>query len=301
MGTAMGASVVYLPGGAAPYPTLIDFLCRRFPKVAAEVWRQRLATGKIRGEDGFPVGPDTAYRPDSRLFYHREVAEEPVIPFIERILWEDQHLLAVDKPPFLPVSPIGPYVAESLVERLKRRTGYKQLSPLHRIDRETSGLVLLAKDPHSRGRYQRLFAAGLVHKTYEAICVCQPSPEWLEMTVENRLEPGEPWFLMRVCPGQSNARSHIRVIEVQGGRARLLLTPISGKKHQLRLHLSGLGLPIEGDKFYPTLQPAAADDFRRPLQLLAKSVEFPDPHSGHQLRLDTGRSLSLALDEGRFK
>jgi tRNA pseudouridine32 synthase/23S rRNA pseudouridine746 synthase len=121
------------------------------------------------------------------------------------------------------------------------------------------------------------------------------------MTVENRLEPGEPWFLMRVCPGQSNARSHIRVIEVQGGRARLLLTPISGKKHQLRLHLSGLGLPIEGDKFYPTLQPAAADDFRRPLQLLAKSVEFPDPHSGHQLRLDTGRSLSLALDEGRFK
>jgi tRNA pseudouridine32 synthase / 23S rRNA pseudouridine746 synthase len=219
MGTAMGASVVYLPGGAAPFPTLIDFLCRRFPKVAAEVWRQRLATGKICGEDGLPVGPETAYRPDSRLFYHREVAEEPVIPFTERILWEDEHLLAVDKPPFLPVSPVGPYVAESLVERLKRRTGYKQLSPLHRIDRETSGLVLLAKDADSRGRYQQLFAAGLVRKNYEAISVCLSPPEWLEATVENRLEPGEPWFLMRVCPGPSNARSHIRVLEVRGYHA----------------------------------------------------------------------------------
>lgn len=300
MGTAMGASVVYLPGGDAPYPTLIDFLCRRFPKVAVEVWRQRLASGKIRGEDDLPVGPETAYRPDSRLFYHREVAEEPLIPFTETILWEDDHLLAVDKPPFLPVSPVGPYVTESLVERLKRRTGHKQLSPLHRIDRETSGLVLLAKDAGSRGRYQQLFAAGLVCKTYEAISVFQSPPEWLEKKVENRLEPGEPWFLMRICPGPINARSHIRVLEVQGGRARLRLTPISGKKHQLRLHLSGLDLPIEGDKFYPTLQPAAADDFRRPLQLLAKSIEFSDPHSGRRLHLDTGRSLSLACNEGRL-
>jgi tRNA pseudouridine32 synthase / 23S rRNA pseudouridine746 synthase len=298
MGTAMGASVVYLPGAAPPYPTLFDFLCRRFPKVAAEVWRQRLATGKVCGEDGLPVGLETAYRPDTRLFYHREVAEEAIIPFTERILWEDEHLLAVDKPPFLPVSPVGPYVAESLVERLKRRTGHTQLSPLHRIDRETSGLVLLAKDAHSRGRYQQLFAAGLVRKTYEAISVCLSPPEWQETTVENRLEPGEPWFLMRVCPGPINARSHMRLLEVRGHRARLLLTPVSGKKHQLRLHLSGLGLPIAGDRFYPTLQPAAPDDFRRPLQLLAKSAEFPDPHSGRQLRLDTGRSLSLDHDEG---
>ncbi len=275
MGTAMSASVVYLPGGATPYPTLIDFLCRRFPKVAAEVWRERLATGKICGEDGLPVGPETAYRPDSRLFYHREVAEEPVIPFAEIILWEDEHLLAVDKPPFLPVSPVGPYVAESLVERLKRRTGHKQLSPLHRIDRETSGRVLLAKDHHRRGRYQQLFAAGLVRKTYEAISVCQSTPEWLETMVENHLEPGEPWFLMRACPSPVNARSHIRLLEVRGLRARLLLSPISGKKHQLRLHLSGLGLPIVGDRFYPTLQPAAPTTFATPCNSSPRAPNFP--------------------------
>ena len=296
MGKALGASVVYLPGGGGPYPTLLEFFCRRFPKIAVEVWRQRLASGEITGEDGNPVDLATAYRPDSRLFYRREVAKEPIIPFAESILWEDQHLLAVDKPPFLPVSPVGPYVAESLVERLKRRTGNEQLSPLHRIDRETSGLVLLSKTRAQRGRYQQLFAAGLVEKTYEAICHCQVIPEWRQRLVENRVVTGTPWFRMEVRPGPVNAVSLVRLLKVRGQRAHLLLFPESGKKHQLRLHCSGLGLPIVGDRFYPTLQPAAPDDFDRPLQLLAKRLTFPDPLSGRRLSLDTGRSLSLTSD-----
>lgn len=293
MGKAMGASVVYLPQGAGPYPTLLEFFSRRFPKVAVEVWRLRFERGEIYDEDGKPVGLNTAYRPDSRLFYHREVAEEPIIAGSETILWEDELLLAVDKPPFLPVSPVGAFVAETLVERLKRCTGNQQLSPLHRIDRETSGLVLLSKSREARGRYQQLFATGQVRKSYEAICHCHEIPAWRETLVENRIVPGSPWFRMEVCPGPVNARSLLCLLAVRGDRAHLLLSPLSGKKHQLRLHCSGLGLPIVGDRFYPELQPAAPDDFRHPLQLLAKSLEFPDPLSGRRLRLDTGRSLSL--------
>lgn len=293
MGKAIGASVVYLPQGAGPYPTLLEFFCRRFPKVAAEVWRQRLERGEICGEDGASVGLNSAYRPDSRLFYHREVADEPLIPCSETILWEDELLLAVDKPPFLPVSPVGAFVAETLVERLKRRTGNQQLSPLHRIDRETSGLVLLSKSRAARGRYQQLFATGQVRKSYEAICHCHNLPPWRETLVENRIISGSPWFRMETSPGPVNARSLVRLLAVRGDRAHLLLSPLTGKKHQLRLHCSGLDLPIVGDRCYPILQPATPDDFHHPLQLLARSLEFPDPLSGRMLCLDTGRSLSL--------
>ena len=293
MGKARGLSVVYLPPDGPPYPTLLEFFCRRFLRVAQEVWQERLESGGVRDEAGVAVNAASPYRPDSRLFYHRQVAEEPIIPFAEAVVYEDEHLLVADKPPFLPVSPVGGYVAETLVERLKERTGNDQLSPLHRIDRETSGLVLLAKNRAARGRYQPLFAAGLVRKTYLAISICAKAPEWRHCLVENRIEQGQPWFRMEVCRGPVNARSHIHLQEVRNGRARLLLHPETGKKHQLRLHLSGLGLPLVGDRFYPTLLPAGADDFQHPLQLLAFRLELPDPFGGGRRSFESGRSLSL--------
>jgi tRNA pseudouridine32 synthase/23S rRNA pseudouridine746 synthase len=293
MGKARGLSVVYLPRSGPPYPTLLEFFCRRFPRLTEEIWRERLESGGVHDEAGMAVGTDSPYLPDSRLFYRRQVAEEPVIPFAEAVVYEDEHLLVADKPPFLPVSPVGAYVAETLVERLRQRTGNDQLSPLHRIDRETSGLVLLAKSRVARGRYQPLFAAGLVRKTYAAISTCAGVPEWRHCLVENRIEQGQPWFRMEVRPGPVNARSHIHLQEVRNGRARLLLHPETGKKHQLRLHLSSLGLPLVGDRFYPILLPAGADDFQHPLQLLALRLELPDPFGSAVHSFESGRRLSL--------
>ena len=160
MGIALGKSTVYLPDTGAPYPALADFLARRFPKISIETWIARIAAGKVLTEEGLPVTLESIYQPDKRLFYYREVAEEPAIPFQEQIIFQNDHLLVACKPPFLPVTPTGPYVRETLLNRLKERTGYSSLSTLHRIDRETSGLVLLSVNKKSRGTYQRMFMTG---------------------------------------------------------------------------------------------------------------------------------------------
>ncbi|EKD40533.1 MAG: pseudouridine synthase, partial [uncultured bacterium] len=170
MGRAKGTSVVYLPDTGKPYPTLLEFFAGRFPKIPAETWAGRIATGKILTEEGRPITLSTAYIPDRRLFYFREVAEEPVVPFAEQIIFHNDHLLVACKPHFLPVTPTGPYVRETLLGRLQERTGNLSLSPINRIDRETAGLVLLSTNKASRGLYQQMFmAAGRMRKTYEAI------------------------------------------------------------------------------------------------------------------------------------
>lgn len=291
MGIALGTSVVYLPDTGAPYPTLLDFLAGRFPKIPPQTWIERLSAGKVLTEEGQPVTLETRYLPNRRLFYYREVAEEPVIPLHEQILFQNEHLLVACKPPFLPVTPTGPYVRETLINRLKEQTGNRFLSPINRIDRETSGLVLVSANQKSRGAYQQLFMDGQVRKTYAAVA-CFPGDsgqtEWL---VENRIEAGEPWFRMRIRTGTVNARSHIRLVQVKGRLAVFELQPHTGKKHQLRLHLSGLGFPILHDRCYPTLQEKRQDDFSRPLQLLSQKIEFRDPLSGKEMLFETTRSL----------
>ena len=291
MGRALGASVVYLPDTGAPYPALLDFLAGRFPKIPARTWVERIAEGKVLTEDGQPITLQTGYLPDKRLFYFREVAEEPVIPFQEQILFHNDHLLVACKPPFLPVTPTGPYVRETLINRLKERTGNPFLSPINRIDRETSGLVLVSTDKKSRGAYQSLFMEGKVRKTYAAVAEFPDDSGHSEWLVENRLEEGQPWFRMQVCPGEINARSRIRLVEAAGQRALLILQPLTGKKHQLRLHLSGLGMPIVNDRCYPTLLEKKPDDFSRPLQLLSREIEFRDPFSKEMMTFETTRAL----------
>ena len=292
-------SIVYLPDTARPYPALLDFFALRFPKIPIETWVRRINSGKVLTEEGRPVTLATPYMPDRRLFYFREVAEEPVIPFVERILFQNDHLLVACKPHFLPVTAAGPYVRETLLERLKAATGNPHLSPINRIDRETAGLVLLSTDKESRGAYQRMFMTeGLIRKTYEAIVEFDPAcdrTEWLtEKLVENRIEPGEPWFRMKCLVGPVNARTRLRLIETDGCRARFTLSPLTGKKHQLRLHLSGLGFPIAYDRVYPELQPQSPDDFTRPLQLLSRRIEFRDPVSGTEMVFESPRRLTLA-------
>ena len=291
MGIAIGSSIVSMPDTGRPYPTLLAFLTQRFPKIPEQIWLERITTGKVFTEGGDPVTLDTTYVPNSRLFYFREVAKEPVIPFQEQILFTNDHLIVACKPHFLPVNPGGPYVRETLLNRLKEKTGNPVLSPINRIDRVTAGLVLLSVNEATRGLYQQLFMQGLVRKTYEAVAEYPYDSGQSEWLVENRIEQGEPWFRMKTCPGAINARSRIRLLEALGPRARFQLFPLTGKKHQLRIHLSGLGFAIVNDRYYPDLLPETADDFTHPLQLLSRKIEFQDPVTGEEMSFTSKRNL----------
>ncbi len=280
-----------MPDMGRPYPTLLAFLVGRFPKISSQKWLERITTGKVLTEEGHPVTLDTAYMPNKRLFYFREVEAEQVIPFQERILFRNDHFIVACKPHFLPVIPGGPYVRETLINRLKEQTGNPYLSPINRIDRGTAGLVLISATKETRGMYQQMFMNGLVRKTYEAIADFPYDSGQTEWLIENRIEQGEPWFRMHTGEGEVNARSRILLVEVRGSRARFQLSPITGKKHQLRIHLSGLGFPIVNDRYYPSLMPEMQDDFSRPLQLLSRKIEFRDPVTGVEMSFESPREL----------
>ncbi len=293
MGISVGTSTVSMPDRKRPYPTLLAFLVGRFPKITEMTWLERITSGKVLSEDGTPVSLTTAYTPNQRLFYFREVAEEPVIPFQEQILYSSEHLLVACKPHFLPVTPGGPYVGETLINRLKESTGNLFLSPINRIDRGTAGLVLISANKETRGLYQQLFMDGMVQKTYQAVVEFPDDTSETEWLVENRIEQGEPWFRMQTCEGRVNARSKIFLLKTKGSRALMQLSPVTGKKHQLRIHLSGLGLPIVNDRCYPTLLEQTVDNYDLPLQLLSKKIEFRDPISGVEMSFESKRALAL--------
>ena len=293
MGISVGKSTVTMPDMKRPYPTLLAFLVGRFPQISETIWLERITKGKVLSEDGPPVSLTTAYTPNKRLFYFREVAEEPVIPFQEQILYSSEHLIVACKPHFLPVTPSGPYVTETLVNRLKESTGNHFLSPINRIDRGTAGLVLISAKKETRGLYQQLFMDRMVQKTYQAVVEFSGVTHETEWLVENRIEKGEPWFRMQTCEGRVNARSKIFLLKTKGSRALMQLSPVTGKKHQLRIHLSSLGMPIVGDHCYPTLLEKTVDNYDLPLQLLSKKIDFRDPISGVEMSFESKRNLSL--------
>ena len=293
MGISVTPSIVSMPDTEKPYPTLLEFLVKRFPKIPEQTWMKRIATGNVLSDEGHPISLATPYMPNKRLFYFREVEEEAEIPFREQVLFKNDHLIVACKPHFLPVTPGGSYVCETLTNRLKQSTGNPFLSPINRIDRGTAGLVLISVNKETRGMYQQMFMNGLVQKTYEALADFPDDSGQTEWLVENRIEQGAPWFRMKTCAGKINARSRIRLVEVKGSRARFHLFPITGKKHQLRIHLSGLGFPIINDRYYPTLLPEIPDDFNRPLQLLSRKIEFRDPVSGVEMSFESPRNLFL--------
>lgn len=288
------------------FPTVLDFLEHRFPRIGRQVWRRRLEDGKVLDEDDRPVAPDAPFRPRSRLQYFREVEEEPPVPFREEVLYRDEHLLVVDKPPFLPVVPSGPYVNETLVYRLRRRTGEPDLTPVHRLDRATAGLVLCSRRRESRGAYARLFARRVVDKEYLAVAEV---PAGRVGELRDRLATGETWhlasrlvrgtppFRSREVPGEVNAVTHVELLALADGpgtspgRGLFRIRPETGKKHQIRFHLASLGFPILGERYYPRLLPKVPPDFDHPLQLLAHRLAFRDPVSGEERRFTSRRRL----------
>jgi tRNA pseudouridine32 synthase/23S rRNA pseudouridine746 synthase len=293
MGIAKHPSVVSMPAAEKPYPSIVEFLCQAFPAISRDRWEQRISEGKVLDDHGHPINRATPYSPGQRIFYFREVEHEPVIPFAEQILFQDDELLVACKPHFLPVIPGGRYVEECLLNRLRRRTGIAGLAPLHRLDRETAGIVIFSVNPNTRGRYHELFMQGKVEKTYLALAEMHQPPREIQWTVENRIVRGEPRFRMKTVPGVANARSHIQLLEINGNRGRFSLQPVTGKTHQLRLHLSGLGFRIINDRVYPELQPQRDDDFDQPLQLLAKRVRFRDPVSDQSREFQSEQELLL--------
>jgi tRNA pseudouridine32 synthase / 23S rRNA pseudouridine746 synthase len=291
MGIAKQPSVVTLPPASAPYPSIVDFLCRVFPTISRDMWAQRIRDGKVLNDRGEPITAKTPYSPSKRIFYFREIENEPVIPFAEQLLFQNDELLVACKPHFLPVIPGGRYVEECLLNRLRNRTGLANLAPLHRLDRETAGIVIFSVNPKTRGLYHELFTHGKVEKTYHALGGVNHPPQEKDWIVENRIVRGEPRFRMKIVPGTPNARSLIQLLQVKGNQGLFRLQPVTGKTHQLRLHMSGLGFGIINDRVYPDLQPETEDNFDKPLQLLAKQIRFDDPVAGAVREFQSEREL----------
>ena len=287
------ASRLQLPPGA--WPTILDCLCERFPGVARDAWIDRFRRGRVQDVAGAPFDVDAPYRLGAEIRYFREVAGEPVIPFAETLLHVDADLVVADKPHFLPVTPVGRHVRETLLSRLQQRLGNRDLVPLHRIDRDTAGVVLFSANPATRDAYQSLFRQHRIHKHYEAIAPALPALSF-PITRRTRLVRGEPFFRMQEVAGEPNTETRIDVIDRVGPLWRYALAPITGRKHQLRVHMAALGAPILNDPTYPVITRGADDDYTRPLQLLARALRFIDPITGIGRVFDSRLSLRVASD-----
>lgn len=271
---------------------MIDFLEQRFPAIERSQWLARMAAGDVVDSSGRVITADTRYRPHSKLFYYRFVADEQRIPFEETVLFQDELIVVADKPHFLPVTPAGRYVQETLLVRLKRTLGIDTLAPMHRIDRDTAGLVLFTVQPHTRDAYQKLFRERRVEKSYEAIALWRAHLS-LPLIYRSRLLESDAFMQMQAVDGDANAVTAIELIEIDDQLARYKLRPLTGQKHQLRAHMAALGVPIVNDRIYPVLQPDTGtdQDWNLPLKLLAKAISFTDPVTGVVRSFDSRRTL----------
>lgn len=281
-------SCIVLPGVGAG--TMLDFLAARLPTIERSQWQQRMQAGDVVDARGVVVAPQRPFEPHVRLYYYRDVADEPEIPFAEQVLYQDEHLLVADKPHFLPVMPAGRYLQQTLLVRLKLRLGLPELSPLHRIDRDTAGLVLFSVQRATRGLYQGLFRDRAMHKEYEAVAPWRPELEF-PREHHSRLQESGQFFLMHEVPGPANSHTQMELLEQAGAWARYRLCPITGKRHQLRVHMAALGLPLRYDPFYPQVNDPPEGDFSQPLQLLARTLAFTDPVTGQPQRFTSQRQL----------
>lgn len=300
------ASKVYLPAKKTlktPYQTVFEYLRDKFSHIEPSVWYKRFDNGQIYGKKSLryvPIGINDSYDEyqNTTVYYYKEVENEPIVPFDYQILFENERFLAVDKPHFLTISPAGRYVKQTLLSRLKQDTKNSQLSPIHRLDKDTAGVVLFSKQAGYRKHYQGLFLdnhqSRKIKKIYHAIAPINENIDFPTI-IELNLERGDPFYTMAVKDGKPNTKTHIRIIETNHttGMAKYELMPETGKLHQLRVHLAYLNIPIKNDPFYPILNHKKCDDFTSPLQLLAKSLSFVDPIDGNEYCFQSLKNLEL--------
>ncbi len=294
------ASSIIVPGGIPVDITLLAFLSERFPHIAAETWTRRIAEGKVRFGDGTDAFAQSNLGPGMEIRYFREVPVESRIGEAHQIIYRDEHILVACKPHFLPVVPGGKFVKECLLYQLMEETGQPGLSPVHRIDRHTAGLVLFSIHENERGQYQDLFKDRRVDKGYEAsIRWLSAAPAEKEWELQGRIERSGSTLRCRLAEGVPNAFCRITLLQRSGGYARLALYPATGKRHQLRLQVSQIGAAILHDPYYPDLLPEAPDDPARPLQLLSKSLRFRDPCTRLEHAFTSPRELLPLLGDAQ--
>lgn len=256
-----------------------------------------LASTRFVYGDGRAVLHDDPYLPHTFVWFHRDLRDEVEVPGSLTVVHRDERIIVVDKPAFLSTIPRGQHVQQSVVVRLRDSLGLPELSPLHRLDRVTSGLLLLAVERRWRGPYQVMFEHGTVRKTYRALAPWR-ADLLMPITVRNHIHKTRGAWQAEVVPDEVvNAETLIEVESRLGDLAVYRLTPRTGRTHQLRLHLRGLGIPIEDDPLYPVVRETAIDDFSRPLQLLASELAFTDPVDGSSRTFVSARTLPL-LPEG---
>ena len=284
-------SYIVLPEPATlatnPPSTVQQFLIEHFVHIEANIWYQRIFQGKVHWQNGELINESTVYRPKARVYYYREVEKEIKVPFEERIIYQDDEIIIVFKPHFLPVTPSGHYVNECLVHRLRIKTGIETIAPAHRLDKDTAGIMLMTLNPKTRHHYHSLFTSKQISKNYQAIAALTPELLALHQTqkltlpihwtVKNCIKRSKPSFIMQVVDDEANSHSEIGLMAVKNGFGLFELSPITGKTHQLRLHMNSLNMPILNDKFYPKLKFKMPETFQKPLQLLAHRLKFTDP------------------------
>jgi tRNA pseudouridine32 synthase / 23S rRNA pseudouridine746 synthase len=284
----LDAARLWLPDG--PWPTVRAHLVERLPRVDPARIDTMLRGGLIVGQDG-PVAVDAPYPARTFVWFHRDLPDEAPVPFELTVVHQDDDLVVVDKPHFLSTIPRGRHVVETALVRVRRQLGIPTLSPAHRLDRVTAGLVMFVVRPETRGRYQTLFRDRLVHKEYEAIARHDPGLA-LPTVVRSRIVKERGVIRAQEVPGDPNAETRVELLAHHDGIGRYRLLPTTGRTHQLRLHMNSLGLPILGDGFYPVLEDRPLDDYSDPLQLLARVLAFTDPVSGLPRRFESRLRLA---------
>ncbi len=299
-----------------PWDTAMDYMMHRWGHIDPQGIEDRFDAGEIVGEAGIPLDRTTPLERHTFIWYYRSLPPETRIPVELNILHQDEHLLVVDKPHFLPTTPGGTYIQESALVRLRNQLELPDLIPMHRLDRMTAGILLLSTNPATRGKYQVLFEKRLVRKEYECVSAAEPGPGHpavdFPVVVRNRMTKSRSYLLAEVIEGEPNAETRIERLRTFAGtsdagpasgaaadgaaprRALYRLEPHSGKTHQLRVHMASLGLGIVNDAFYPELLDKAPDDYAKPLQLLARGIRFVDPISGSPVEYRSRLELSEA-------
>ncbi|MDV6231502.1 pseudouridine synthase [Rhodococcus cercidiphylli] len=269
--------------------TIVEYLERELPE---DDWRRAVLDAEVVDEKSRPISIDTRYRAGSQVYFYRVPAQEVPVPFEIGILHEDDDLLVVDKPHFLATIPRGRHVTETATVRLRKQFDCPDLTPAHRLDRATAGVLLFTKTKHARRPYQELFSSRNVTKEYEAVAGFDAALEFPRI-VRSRILKKHGVMTAYEEPGEPNSETLIELIDQIGTVARYRLFPKTGKTHQLRIHLSSLGIPIVNDPYYPVFTSVPAEDFTRPLQLLARALNFTDPLTGEPRRFVSARTLEL--------